>query len=115
MTQTPENGLTLEGVADDLETVKSVMFTLARQYERIDHTLDRSASQQEVNTQAITQVNQGIAQMTQVIAQLAETSTQQWQVTQQVLAEIREMQAEVRGLQVENRRILERVFGAEEE
>ncbi len=101
MTQTPDNALTLEGVADDLETVKSVMFTLARQYERIDRTLDRTATQQEVNTQAI--------------AQLAETSTQQWQVIQQMLVDIREMQAEVRGLQVENRRILERVFGPEEE
>lgn len=108
MTQTPDNALTLEGVADDLETVKSVMFTLARQYERIDRTLDRTATQQEVNTRAI--------------AQLSETSTQQWQVMQQMLveireiqSEIREMQAEVRGLQVENRRILERVFGPEEE
>jgi hypothetical protein len=101
MTQTPDNALTLEGVADDLETVKSVIFTLARQYERIDRTLDRTATQQEVNTQAI--------------AQLAETSTQQWEVIQQMLVEIREMQAEVRGLQVENRRILERVFGPESE
>ncbi len=108
MTQPPDNALTLEGVADDLETVKSVMFTLARQYERIDRTLDRTATQQEVNTR-------GIDQMTQAIAQLAETSTQQSQFIQQMLVEIREMQAEVRGLQVENRRILERVFGPEEE
>ncbi len=113
MTQTPDNALTLEGVADDLETVKTVMFTLARQYERIDRTLDRTATQQEVNTQAITQINQGMTQINQAIAQLTQTSTQQWQVIQEMLVEIREMQAEVRGLQVENRRILERVFGSE--
>jgi hypothetical protein len=43
-----ENGLTLEGVvADDLDTVKSIMLTLASKYERIDHTLDRITLQQE--------------------------------------------------------------------
>jgi methyl-accepting chemotaxis protein len=101
MTQTPDGELTLEGVADDLDTVKHVMMTLARQYERIDRTLDRTATQQEINTQAIAQINQAIAQ-------LAATSSQQWQV-------IQEMQAEVRGLQVENRRILRLVLGTDEE
>jgi methyl-accepting chemotaxis protein len=101
MTQTPDDDLTLEGVADDLDTVKHVMMTLARQYERIDRTLDRTAAQQEINTQAIAQINHAIAQ-------LAATSSQQWQV-------IQEMQAEVRGLQVENRRILRLVLGTDEE
>jgi len=50
MTQLP---LTLDGVADDLDTVKDIMFTLARQYERIDRTVDQVATQQKVNTEAI--------------------------------------------------------------
>jgi hypothetical protein len=32
---------------NDLETVKSIVFTLARQYERIDRTVDRIALQQQ--------------------------------------------------------------------
>ena len=48
-----QNELTLEGVGDDLENVKTIMFTLARQYERIDKTLDRVALLQEENSRAI--------------------------------------------------------------
>jgi hypothetical protein len=63
-----ENGLTLEGVvADDLDTVKSIMLTLASKYERIDHTLDRITLQQE-NTARY------ISELSQVMRQLAETT-----------------------------------------
>ena len=64
---TSEYGLTLDGVADDLDTVKSIMFTLARQYERIDHTIDRVVLQQENNTR-------DISELTQFMRQLAETT-----------------------------------------
>jgi hypothetical protein len=63
-----ENGLTLEGVvADDLDTVKSIMLTLASKYERIDHTLDRIVLQQENN-------NRVILELSQFMRQLAETT-----------------------------------------
>ena len=91
------NGLTLETVADDLDSVKTIMFTLARQYERIDHTVDRIALQQETNSQAI-------QTMANAISSLATAQQEQ-------LLAIREMQSEVKGLQVENRRILQHVFG----
>jgi len=94
------NGLTLEGVADDLDNVKTIMFTLARQYERVDHTVDRIALQQETNSQAIHAMVNAIASLVQ---------TQQEQLTA-----IREMQSEVKGLQVENRRILQHIFGDDE-
>jgi hypothetical protein len=93
------NGLTLESVADDLDTVKTIMFTLARQYERIDHTVDRIALQQETNSQAI-------QTMATAISSLATAQQEQ-------LTAIREMQSEVKGLQVENRRILQHIFGDE--
>ncbi|MCY7333136.1 MAG: hypothetical protein LH649_10875 [Pseudanabaena sp. CAN_BIN31] len=63
MTQPP---LTLDGVADDLDTVKDIMFTLARQYERIDRTVDQVAVQQKVNTEAI-------ADLTRFMMQLGES------------------------------------------
>jgi hypothetical protein len=63
-----ENGLTLEGVvADDLDTIKSIMLTLASKYERIDHTLDRIVLQQENN-------NRVILELSQFMRQLAETT-----------------------------------------
>ncbi|MEI6327732.1 MAG: hypothetical protein ACOYN8_01250 [Pseudanabaena sp.] len=63
-----ENGSILEGVvADDLDTVKSIMLTLASKYERIDHTLDRIALQQENNARHI-------SELSQVMRQLAETT-----------------------------------------
>jgi len=103
---TKQNGLTLEGVAGDLDTVKTIMFTLARQYERIDHTVDRVATQQESNTRAITD-------LTQFMRQLGEAMASTQSDIRQMQSDIREMQSEVRGLQVENRRILQRVFGDE--
>lgn len=110
---TQQNGLTLEGVADDLDTVKTIMFTLARQYERIDRTVDRVATQQENNTEAIgsltIQMNQLSAFMIQQAEFMRETRTE----ILQMQTEVREMQAEVKGLQVENRRILQRIFGDE--
>ncbi len=64
-----ENGLTLEGVvADDLDTVKSIMLTLASKYERIDHTLDRIAVLQENNAR-------DISELSQFMRQLAETTS----------------------------------------
>ncbi len=63
-----ENRLTLEGVvADDLDTVKSIMLTLASKYERIEHTLDRIALQQANNARYI-------SELSQVMRQLAETT-----------------------------------------
>lgn len=100
---TQQNGLTLEGVADDLDTVKEIMFTLARQYERIDRTVDRVATQQETNTSAI-------GDLTRFMIQFGETMASSQADIRQMQAEVREMQAEVRGLQVENRRILQHVF-----
>ncbi len=101
---TYQNGLTLEGVADDLDTVKSVMLTLARQYERIDRTVDRVTSQQEINTRAI-------SDLTQFMRQLGEAMASTQSDIRQMQSDIREMQSEVKGLQVENRRILQRVLG----
>jgi hypothetical protein len=101
-----ENGLTLDGVADDLDTVKSIMLTLARQYERIDHTVDRIVLQQENN-------NRVISELSQFMRQLAETTARTQTDMLAMTSEIREMQSEIRGLQVENRRILQRVFGDE--
>ena len=101
-----ENRLTLEGVADDLDTVKSIMLTLARQYERIDHTVDRIVLQQENN-------NRVISELSQFMRQLAETTARTQTDMLVMQSEIREMQSEIRGLQVENRRILQRVFGDE--
>ena len=101
-----ENGLTLEVVADDLDTVKSIMLTLARQYERIDHTVDRIVIQQENN-------NRVISELSQFMRQLAETTARTQTDMLVMQSEIREMQSEIRGLQVENRRILQRVFGDE--
>ena len=101
-----DNGLTLEGVADDLDTVKSIMLTLARQYERIDHTVDRIVIQQENN-------NRVISELSQFMRQLAETTARTQTDMLVMQSEIREMQSEIRGLQVENRRILQRVFGDE--
>ena len=101
-----ENGLTLDGVADDLDTVKSIMLTLARQYERIDHTVDRIVIQQENN-------NRVISELSQFMRQLAETTARTQTDMLVMQSEIREMQSEIRGLQVENRRILQRVFGDE--
>lgn len=103
---TQQNGLTLEGVADDLDTVKTIMFTLARQYERVDRTVDRVAAQQEANTKAITD-------LTQFMRQLGEAMASTQSDIRQMQSDIREMQIEVKGLQVENRRILQRVFGDE--
>lgn len=100
------NGLTLESVADDLDTVKTIMFTLARQYERIDRTVDRIALQQESNTEAI-------GSLTIQMNQLSAFMMQQAEFMRVMQSDIREMQSEVRGLQVENRRILQRVFGDE--
>ena len=100
------NGVTLEGVADDLDTVKSIMLTLARQYERIDHTVDRIVIQQENN-------NRVISELSQFMRQLAETTARTQTDMLVMQSEIREMQSEIRGLQVENRRILQRVFGDE--
>jgi hypothetical protein len=94
------NTITIETVADDLDSVKTIMFTLARQYERIDHTVDRIALQQEINSQAI-------QAMANAISSLAMAQQQQ-------LTAIQEMQSEVRGLQVENRRILQHIFKEEE-
>jgi hypothetical protein len=63
-----ENGLTLEGVvADDLDTIKSIMLTLASKYERIDRTVDRIALQQANNARYI-------SELSQVMRQLAETT-----------------------------------------
>ena len=103
---TQQNRLTLEGVADDLDAVKAIMFTLARQYERVDRTVDRVASQQESNTKAITD-------LTQFMRQLGEAMATTQSDIRQMQSDIREMQSEVRGLQVENRRILQRIFGDE--
>ena len=100
------NGLTLESVADDLDSVKTIMFTLARQYERVDRTVDRIASQQEINTEAI-------GSLTIQMNQLSAFMMQQAEFMRVMQSDIREMQSEVRGLQVENRRILQRVFGDE--
>jgi hypothetical protein len=64
-----ENGLTLEGVvADDLDTVKSIMLTLASKYERIDHTLDRIALQQENNARYISELSQVMMQLAEATA-----------------------------------------------
>lgn len=94
------NELTLENVADDLDAVKTIMFTLARQYERIDRTVDRIAVQQESNTLAI-------ADLTKFMARLGEA-------TVNFQAEMLKMQSEIRGLQVENRRIFQRAFGEDQ-
>ena len=94
------NGIKLEAIADDLDSVKTIMFTLASQYERIDRTVDRIALQQETNSQAI-------QAMANAIASLATAQ-------QEHLLAIREMQSEVKGLQIENRRILQHIFGNEE-
>jgi len=103
---TYQNGLTLEGVADDLDTVKTIMLTLARQYERIDRTVDRVTGQQEINTRAIND-------LTQFMRQLGEAMASTQSDIRQMQSDIREMQSEVKGLQVENRRILQRVLGDE--
>jgi hypothetical protein len=130
-----QNELTLEGVGDDLENVKTIMFTLARQYERIDKTLDRVALLQEENSRAIAvnqeensraiaamqaesaayreQTSLAIANLTNQMNQLGVYMIQFSETTRAVQVDIREMQAEVRGLQVENRRILQHVFGDE--
>ena len=65
MTQPP---LTLDGVANDLDTVKDIMFTLARQYERIDRTVDQVATQQKVNTEAIADLTRFMMQLGESIA-----------------------------------------------
>jgi len=129
-----ENGLTLEGVADDLDNVKSVMFTLAAQYGRIDATLDRTTIKQEANTVAIANLTANTeamrADITQLGLQVGEMRSQMSQLALFMInhandmrsmqadikvmqADIKEMQAEVRGLQIENRRILQHVFGDE--
>ncbi len=100
MTQPP---LTLDGVADDLDTVKDIMFTLARQYERIDRTVDQVATQQKVNTEAI-------ANLTTFMMQLGESMASTQADIRQMQSDVREMQSEVKGLQVENRRILQHIF-----
>lgn len=69
MTQT----LFLEGVADDLDNVKTVMFTLARQYERIDHTVDRIALQQEENSKAISSLAIQMGQLSTLSFHLHQT------------------------------------------
>ena len=64
-----ENRLTLEGVvADDLDTVKSIMLTLASKYERIDHTLDRIAVLQENNARDILELSQFMRQLAETTA-----------------------------------------------
>jgi chromosome segregation ATPase len=117
---TEQNGLTLEGVADDLDTVKTIMFTLARQYERIDRTVDRVTSQQEVNTRAISDLTQFMGQLGEAMAitqsnirQMQSDIRQMQSDIREMQSDIREMQSEVKGLQVENRRILQRVLGDE--
>jgi hypothetical protein len=72
---TDQNGLTLEGVADDLDTVKTLMFTLARQYERIDHTVDRVTIQQEINTRAINDLTQFMRQLGEAMASTQSDTT----------------------------------------
>jgi len=107
------NGLTLEAVADDLDNVKTILFTLANQYERIDHTVDRVALQQENNTEAIGSLAIQMNQLSGFMMQLGQTFSTIQTDMRQMQSDIREMQSEVRGLQVENRRILQRVFGDE--
>ena len=115
------NELILENVADDLDAVKTIMFTLARQYERIDRTVDRITIQQESNTQAIgslnTQMDQLGSYMHELGSYMHETRAEILQTRTEMLqmqSEVREMQSEVRGLQVENRRIFQRAFGDEQ-
>jgi len=110
---TEQNGLTLEGVADDLDNVKTIMFTLANQYERIDHTVDRVALQQENNTEAIGSLTIQMNQLTAFMMQLGQNMNTIHTEMRQMQSDVREMQSEVRGLQVENRRILQRIFGDE--
>lgn len=95
--------LTLDGVANDLDTVKDIMFTLARQYERIDRTVDQVATQQKANTEAI-------SDLTRFMMQLGETMASTQADIRQMQSDVREMQSEVKGLQVENRRILQHIF-----
>jgi chromosome segregation ATPase len=108
-----ENRLTLEGVADDLDTVKSIMFTLARQYERIDRTVDRIVLQQENNNRDISELSQFMKQLAETTARSQTDMLTMTSEIREMQSEIREMQSEIRGLQVENRRILQRVFGDE--
>jgi hypothetical protein len=64
-----ENGLTLEGVvADDLDTIKSIMLTLASKYERIDRTVDRIALQQANNARYISELSQVMRQLAEATA-----------------------------------------------
>jgi chromosome segregation ATPase len=107
------NGLTLESVSDDLDSVKTIMFTLARQYERVDLTVDRIALQQESNTEAIGSLAIQMNQLTAFMMQQAEFMRETRAEILQMQAEVKEMQSEVRGLQVENRRILQRILGDE--
>lgn len=65
---TENNELTLELVADDLDTTKDIMMTLARQYERIDRTLDRTVTAQQENQVQI-QANSAAIQANEALVQ----------------------------------------------
>ena len=102
--------LTLDGVANDLDTVKEIMFTLARQYERIDRTVDQVATQQQTNTEAISNLTRFMMQLGETMASTQADIRQMQADVREMQADVREMQAEVKGLQVENRRILQHIF-----
>ena len=102
--------LTLDAVNNDLDTVKDIMFTLARQYERIDRTVDQVAIQQKANTEAISDLARFMMQLGETMASTQADIRQMQADVRSMQADVREMQSEVKGLQVENRRILQHIF-----
>lgn len=126
----------LEFVENDLETVKQTLVLVASLVEsnresideltdRLDQLtvrVDRLAVSQEntqatvdrlVESQQTTQVE--ISQLTGTVNQLAELVIQSIESANADRAVMREMQLEVRGIQTENRRILDHLFGSEDE
>ncbi len=83
--------------------------------DRIEAILLQTAEQQQVNTNAITQLTakvDGLADQLQAsFADMAATITQLGEEAHEDRQVIREMQTEVRGIQTENQRILQYLFG----
>ncbi|MGH2415564.1 MAG: hypothetical protein ACRDEA_18115 [Microcystaceae cyanobacterium] len=76
--------------------------------DRIEAILERTAAEREVDRREM-------AELRSMITSLARTVEIHQQYFEIIIAEIRDMTSEIRGLQLENRRILERVFGREDE
>ena len=75
--------------------------------DRIEATLERVATQQEVNTAGIAELRNAIGTLVQVASLHQQENEARDQRFEMFIRNLEVMQSEIRGLQMENRRMLE--------